>query len=172
MKKPTALLAAFSCAALMSLGAASVAHADTPANGSGNTIKNLNSGLCAAVGDNSKSNGAGLIQYKCDTKANKQFTSTWAGTDSYFFKVTSSGKCIQPQGTAEHALVVQQTCSNSDLQVWTAVFLGNDSYQLRNRASGLCLGAGWGATNSGQPLDQAVCGAFPGQSWRFTAQSG
>lgn len=165
----TRVLAALSSAALLSLGAANSAQADSPDNGFFNKLTNLNSGMCAAVGNNSTQPGAGLIQFPCDNKYNKQFSSGWAGTSAYFLRVRSTGQCVTPQGPANHALVVQSYCSNNDAQVWVAESLGNDSYRLRNRSSGLCLTAAWGMTNSGQPLDQSTCGGFNGQAWRFSA---
>ncbi|MDJ0343916.1 RICIN domain-containing protein [Streptomyces sp. H10-C2] len=162
-------MAALSSAALLSLGAATSAHADGPDNGYYNKMTNLNSGMCAAVGNNSTSPGAGLIQFPCDNKYNKQFAAGWAGSNAYFLRIRSDNQCVTVQSWAEHALVVQSYCANSDAQVWVAESLGNDSYRLRNRASGLCLTAAWGMTNSGQPLDQSTCGGFNGQAWRFSA---
>ncbi|GAA1222558.1 hypothetical protein GCM10009665_10990 [Kitasatospora nipponensis] len=169
MKKVSGTLALLSSALLLAVGSAGTAQADVPLDGYYNTMTNLNSGMCASVGNNSTSPGAGLIQYPCDSKANKQFLATGAGTDAYFFHIRSDGQCLSPSGPGEHTQVVQLSCSNTDAQVWITTSLGNDSYQLKNRATGFCLTAAWGMTNSGQPLDQSTCGAFQGQAWRFTA---
>jgi hypothetical protein len=153
------------------------AAADAPTLGYtfSNTLTSLNSGLCAAVGNNSTSPGMHLIQYKCDGKDNKRFHLLSAGTNKFFMKVKSSlGRtshlCVAPRGssTAEHAVLEQIQCANTDFQVWEAISLGNDSYRLRNFGSGLCMTVAWDQTYSGQPLDQASCGAFVAQAWRFT----
>lgn len=152
-----------------------VADAPTPGYTFSNWMTSLHTGMCAAVGDNSTRDGMHLIQYRCDGKDNKRFHLLPAGTDKYFMKVKSSlglayHLCLAPKDNsrAEHALVVQTRCANTDFQVWETISLGNDSYRVRNYATGLCMTVAWDMRNSGQPLDQASCGAFAAQAWRFT----
>ncbi|MDB1088564.1 RICIN domain-containing protein [Streptomyces sp. ACA25] len=159
-KKLTGLVAALS-AVLFMLGTATPANA-VPPSAAWQQIVTLQTGMCATAGGNGE-----LIQYRCDNKRNKQFSSAWAGTDAYFLRVYSSFQCVAPSSAAEYANIVQVTCSNTDLQVWEAEFQGNDSYRLRNRATGMCLTVAWDVTASGQPLNQSRCGAFAAQTWRF-----
>jgi len=173
MKRWFAVVAAVVTAAVLP-GTASAA-APTPGYTFSNTMTTLHTGMCAAVGNNSTSAGMHLIQYRCDGKDNKRFHLLPAGTDKYFIKVKSSlglssHLCLAPKddSRAQHALVVQSRCANSDFQVWETVSLGNDSYRVRNYATGLCMTVAWDMRNSGQPLDQASCGAFSAQAWRFT----
>ncbi|MFD0314700.1 RICIN domain-containing protein [Streptomyces flavalbus] len=169
MKKSIGAAGAVLSALALAAGMATPAAADTPANGQYNNMRVLHTGMCAAVGNNSTKVGAGLIQYPCDSKYNKQFYAQWAGTNAYFLRIRSTGMCVSPQTGADHALVVQLPCANVDSQVWVAEPVGTDSYTLRNRSTGFCMGVAWGTTNSGQPLDQSTCGSFNGQTWRFTA---
>ncbi|MEU9305225.1 RICIN domain-containing protein [Streptomyces sp. NPDC048269] len=166
-KKLTGAIAALTGSVLLTLGSPGIAEAAAPDASYYNRLVTLNTGMCAAVGGNSTSVGAGFIQFPCDGKYNKQFHSQWAGTNAYFLKVRSTNLCMTPESTAEHAVIRQQYCANSDLQVWVTEYMGNDNYRLRNRATGFCMGPGWGMTWSGQPLEQAACGTFAGQDWRF-----
>ncbi|QES49545.1 hypothetical protein DEJ50_18785 [Streptomyces venezuelae] len=168
MKKSVGAAGALLSSLALAVGLATPAAADNPSNGRYNNVRAMHTGMCAAVGNNSTSPGAGLIQFPCDRKYNKQFVGQGAGTDAYFLRVRSTNMCITPQTGADHAVLVQAPCVNMDSQVWVATYAGNDSWQLRNRATGFCMGVAWGAGNSGQPLDQSSCGAFDGQSWRFT----
>ncbi|MEV8536240.1 RICIN domain-containing protein [Streptomyces sp. NPDC051211] len=167
MKKSVGAAGALFCSVALAVGLATPAAADNPSNGRYNTIRATHTGMCAAVGNNSTSAGAGLIQFPCDYKYNKQFLAQGAGTDAYFLRVRSTNMCVTPQSGAEHAILVQAPCVNVDSQVWVAEYAGSDSWRLRNRATGFCMGVAWGTTNSGQPLDQSTCGAFNGQTWRF-----
>jgi hypothetical protein len=156
--------------AALALALAVPAVADSPGNNYYNKMVATHTGMCAAVGNNSTSAGAGLIQYRCDNKGNKQFLGQGAGTNAYFLRILSTKMCVTPREhvLADHTEIVQMPCTNTDTQVWNAEFAGQDLYRLRNRASGLCLTVAWGMTNSGQPLDQTTCGTFGNaQVWRF-----
>jgi hypothetical protein len=168
MKRLIGVLAALSGVLLASLTMATPANAARPDNGAWNAMTNLNSGRCAAVGNDSRSPGAGLIHYKCDGKYNKRFKALPAGGNLYFLQIRSTGMCVAPQTGADHAVLIQNWCDYSGFaKVWAIEYLGNDSYRLRNQSTGLCMGVAWGVTFSGQPLDQTTCDAFPGQAWRF-----
>ncbi|WNF30205.1 RICIN domain-containing protein [Streptomyces sp. C11-1] len=169
MKKSIGAAGAVFSALALAVGMATPAAADSPSNGRWNNMRALHTGMCAAVGNNSTKVGAGLIQYRCDYKSNKEFYAQGAGTNAYFLRIRSTNMCVTPQTGADHALLVQSPCANVDSQVWVAEYAGNDSWKMRNRATGFCMGVAWGTTNSGQPLDQSSCGAFDGQTWRFTA---
>lgn len=150
------------------LGTATTAHADVPNNGAWNRMVNLNSGMCVAVGNDSRAAGAGLIQFRCDGKYNKRFKAIPAGGNLYSLQIRSTGMCVVPQTGADHAILVQQHCMHAYAGIWAIEYLGGDSYQLRNATTGMCMGVAWGMIYSGQPLDQTTCGALNGQAWGFT----
>ncbi len=129
-------------------------------------LKAGHTGMCAAVGDNSTNAGMWFIQYKCDGKNNKKFDLIPAGAASqYYLKVRSTGMCMVPESTANHAEIVQNTCQSSDQFRWTLTRQGDGKYTMANSQSNLYLGVAWGMTGSGQPLDQATGGAHTGQAW-------
>ncbi|MEJ8641896.1 RICIN domain-containing protein [Streptomyces sp. MS1.HAVA.3] len=168
MRKPAGVLCALLSSFVLALGLASPAAADSPGNGQWNRMIADHTGMCAAVGNNSTRPGAGLIQYPCDKKPNKQFVAQGAGTNAYFLRIKSTSMCVTPVDGSDHSLIVQALCNHStDQQVWVAEYAGSNLYRMRNRATGLCMGVAWGTTNSGQPLDQSICGAVGGQNWRF-----
>ncbi len=168
MRKPAGVLWTLFCSLVLALGLATPAAADTPGNGQWNRMIADHTGMCAAVGNNSTRPGAGLIQYPCDKKDNKEFLASGAGTNAYFLRIKSTNMCVSPVDGSNHALIVQVQCDpKTDQQVWVTESAGSNIYRMRNRASGLCMGVVWGVTTSGAPLFQAECGSMGGQNWRF-----
>ncbi len=129
-------------------------------------LKAGHTGMCAAVGGNSTNAGMWFIQYKCDGKTNKKFDLIPTGAASqYQLKVRSTGLCMVPEGTGNHAVIVQNPCGYSAASMWNLAKQGDGKFTMINAQSNLCLGVAWGMPGSGQPLDQATCGAFTGQAW-------
>lgn len=131
-------------------------------------LKAGHTGMCAAVGNNSIQPGMWFIQYKCDGKENKRFDLVPTGTPSqYYLQVRSTGLCMVPEGMSPgaHMQIVQNACQPFAAFRWTLTPQGDGKFTMTNAQSSLCLGVAWGMTNSGQPLDQASCGAHTGQAW-------
>lgn len=137
-----------------------------PGTVSNTELKAGHTGMCAAVGDNSNSPGMWFIQFTCDGKANKKFDLVPTGSPSqYSLKVKSTGLCMAPEGPGNHARIVQRQCQSTPEFRWTLASQSDGRFTMANGQSNLCLGVAWGTTNSGQPLDQASCGAQAGQAW-------
>lgn len=88
------------------------------ANGDGTyTLKNVRSGLCAEVYQNSKAAGAAIDQWACSGDANQRWTATPA-TGGYTLTSKSSGLLLTAGGTTDGALLTQRAASAAAVQTW------------------------------------------------------
>ncbi|WP_406456262.1 RICIN domain-containing protein [Streptomyces sp. NBC_00876] len=88
------------------------------ANGDGTyTLKNVQSGLCAEVYQNSKTAGAAIDQWACSGDANQRWTATPA-TGGYTLTSKSSGLLLTAGGTTNGAPLTQQEASTGAVQTW------------------------------------------------------
>lgn len=81
------------------------------------TLKNVTSGLCAEVYENSKVAGAAIDQWACSGDANQRWTAT-PTTGGYKLTSKSSGLLLTAASTTNGALLTQQAASTTAVQAW------------------------------------------------------
>lgn len=85
-----------------------------------NAIKNLRSGKCLEVQNNSITSGARIVQSTCDADNNQRWQRTENPDGSRTYQVVSSGMCLAVQGGSNqnNAPVIQETCNGQPWQKW------------------------------------------------------
>ncbi|MGW0935697.1 RICIN domain-containing protein [Streptomyces sp. NPDC002666] len=81
------------------------------------TLKNVTSGLCAEVYQNSKAAGAAIDQWACSGDANQRWTAT-PTTGGYKLTSKSSGLLLTAASTTNGAPLTQQAPSTTAVQTW------------------------------------------------------
>jgi GH43 family beta-xylosidase len=139
------------------------------------TAVNSNGGNCAAVPDNSSTNGVQLVQASCAGSANQNlaFTPVAGTADRYTIGTLTAGRCVDVNGasTADNAAIIQWTCHGGTNQQWrlSAVTVsGTDkTFSVVSVSSGKCVvpSGGSAATNTG--LVQLPCSTAASRVWRL-----
>lgn len=81
------------------------------------TLKNVTSGLCAEVYQNSKAAGAAIDQWACSGDANQRWSATPV-TGGYRLTSKSSGLLLTAASTTNGAPLTQQAPSATAVQTW------------------------------------------------------
>ncbi|MFH9331909.1 RICIN domain-containing protein [Streptomyces althioticus] len=83
-------------------------------------LRNVHSGLCADVRDNSKEAGAAVIQWPCSGAANQRWAATWKN-GGYTLTSKSSGLLLTMASGADGALISQRPAASGAIQTWSFV---------------------------------------------------
>ena len=125
----------------------------------------LNTSFCLDVWGFSYDDGAGVVQYSCNSADNQRLTKV--DTDSGYFVLifAHSGKCLEiwNWGTSDGDDVIQWACHYGDNQQWT--YDATNPYRLRNRFSGKCIAV----ISSGESYqaEQYTCSTSNTQKWNL-----
>ncbi|SEG52447.1 Ricin-type beta-trefoil lectin domain-containing protein [Actinacidiphila yanglinensis] len=166
MKRYNALVsvAAFATAATLGMSAAPASAA------SPDTIWNTNTTLCAVPYGGSDSDGAFIVQYKCNTDP----TMLWyTSHDSNGFSTivnNSTHKCLTVYGgsTDPGTYVTQYKCNNSDAQKWDVNVGGAGDIWLDDGYDDACLTVTGGSGENNAKLSIWNCNGLNAfENWEF-----
>jgi len=132
------------------------------------------SGKCAAVSENSKVNGASIVQWACNSNPSpgdgQVFTLVPQSPENYEIMANSSGKCMNVSGASKTngAKVIQWTCEPVSNGIWHYVALsgGNAGYvSFTANHSGQCLNVSGSSTSNGAQIIQWPCSGGFNEMW-------
>jgi hypothetical protein len=134
-------------------------------------LQAVHSSKCADVQGGSATDGAGIVQETCDTRASERWQLHDLGSETYELK-SAAGKCLDVAGNslADGAKVVQWTCKQSNNQKWKLASAGGGAFSLRAVHSGKCLEVAGASTASGAVIQQSTCGSGNHQKWQVLPQ--
>lgn len=126
------------------------------------------SNKCLDVKDDSKADGAPLIQYSCGSGLNQQFE--LIPTGSYYQIVArSSGKCVEVRAASggNRAVIQQLACNGGANQRFQIVDTGGGFNKLVIRSSGKCVDVDGASTANLAPILQFTCNGQTNQQFRL-----
>jgi hypothetical protein len=128
------------------------------------TITGVGSGLCLDVTGASTSQGAQVIQWTCDSRANQQWERVPVpGSGAYQIVSVNSGMCLDVTGASvtAGAQVIQWPCGTGKTnQEWTLNPVpGSTALQIVSVNSGMCLDVTGASTAAGTQIIQWTCGS-------------
>jgi len=124
------------------------------------------SNKCLDVLDDSKADGATLVQFDCGSGLNQQFE--LIPTGSYYQIVArNSGKCVEVRAAsgADKAVIQQLTCNGGANQRFQLVDMGGGFNKLVIRSSGKCVNVD-GPSNLARII-QLTCNGQPNQQFHL-----
>lgn len=133
-------------------------------------LTNMASGLVMDVNDESRNNGAGVIQWGWSGRENQKWELVAVHDGSFRLRNVHSRKVLDNPGTSMTPGVPLDQWEDKlgRNQWWRLVPLAGGSYKVLNVASGLCLDVESGSTSPGARLIQATPDdGAPSQVWRI-----
>ncbi|MGW4690360.1 RICIN domain-containing protein [Streptomyces sp. NPDC004244] len=130
--------------------------------------KNLATGKCLDVRDESRDDYAVVQQYSCKDGSQQSFgigPNVIGGSPFYTYR---SYKCVEPRdGTYDGAGVQQWTCNGGMDQLWDSVPLKPGIVTLRHRWSGKCLQDMGHPDGKRREVGLMPCTYASDQAWRL-----
>ena len=126
------------------------------------------SNKCLDVKDDSKADGAPLVQFRCGSGMNQQFE--LIPTGSYYQIVArSSGKCVEVRAAsgADKAVIQQLSCNGGANQRFQLVDMGGGFNKLVIRGSGKCVDVDGASTADLALILQLTCNGQTNQQFRL-----
>lgn len=126
------------------------------------------SGLCMSVYNDSKANGAPIVQSACRATAGQQWDLI-PTAGNFRLKTPLSGRCLEIEGDefADGSAASQRNCKRTELsndQQFEFRAYGA-AYEIFARRSGKCLAVEGGSAQSGARIVQQTCDGSAAQQW-------
>ncbi|GAA4830098.1 RICIN domain-containing protein [Kitasatospora terrestris] len=155
--------------ALASALALGTVNAGTASAYTWDEIYSYGAGVCLTPYGGSTSNGANIVQWRCDTVTNIT-AHNWSWDEipgGYQVRNRNSNKCITLYGgsTANGTYLTQWDCNGSAAQKW---YMGGYSgnYTINHAGSGKCMTSkGGDQSSSGVVMTLWDCNGSPAQRW-------
>jgi len=135
------------------------------------SITSRHSGLALSVENNSKENGANIIQWQYTGNQSQQFDVKSLGNDFYSIRAAHSGKSIDVYNFSSEpgGEIRQWEYWGSDNQQWQIKHVGNNYYTITSRYSWLTLDIwNWSSSNGGDIRQWTTTNAN-NQQWKFSS---
>ncbi|MFJ3234667.1 RICIN domain-containing protein [Streptomyces sp. NPDC086787] len=130
--------------------------------------KNLATGRCLDVRDESYDDAAVVQQFKCKDGQNQVFGVGPNDVGGQALYTRRSYKCVEPRdGTYDGAGVQQWACNNSFEQQWRTDTVGRNIVVLRHYMSGKCLEDMGQPSGNRREVGLMPCTGASNQAWRY-----
>jgi hypothetical protein len=126
------------------------------------------SNKCLDVKDNSRADGAPLIQFSCGSGLNQQFELIRTGS-YYQIVARSSGKCVEVRAAsnADRAVIQQLACNGGANQRFQLVDAGGGFNKIVIRSSNKCVDVDGASTADPAQILQFTCNGQTNQQFRL-----
>lgn len=133
-------------------------------------LMNFHSGLCLSPAGGVSDNGAGMVQYLCDSDPSRFWKLQVVSNEIVKVMNDKSSLCLAvPGGSAAlNAVTVQQTCDENPIVQWRYSLVSGSIIRLVNVHSGLCLTIAGGVSDRNAVSVQYTCDGDPARDWQTT----